>query len=263
MSCCSLSYLYCAWFIISLECVLAGNENRKPLQTADDLSPSTPDDLDFFTTTTTIEHDGLYVTTPQLIDCETTKWGLNCNRVCSSRCYQKRCERLSGLCNHGCIGFSDPPICREDCSNNTYGPNCSMRCSEECKGRDKHIHYSCHHVTGKCLPSFQQFQAAKSDIAPVEQTEYRAFFLGLGVIGLFGALMISTINYLNRVVFRPPEGGDTQSVVSSSSIVECNDLSKRQQRSEQNGSKQNFFSGSSTSFNFPSFPVICELETTV
>ncbi|KAK0065100.1 multiple epidermal growth factor-like domains 10 [Biomphalaria pfeifferi] len=76
--------------------------------------------------------------------CSIGQWGLNCINQCSINCYNRSCDRTTGVCDKGCNGFTDPPICNEACSSGQWGLNCISQCSINCYNR------SCDHVTGVC-----------------------------------------------------------------------------------------------------------------
>ncbi|XP_055885025.1 uncharacterized protein LOC106076529 isoform X2 [Biomphalaria glabrata] len=104
------------------------------------------------------------------IECASTKWGPNCLNNCNASCYNSSCDKLTGLCSTGCIGYQDFPhctannscdaitgecfsckpgytgiYCNNPCSVTHFGSNCRETCSAQCSQN------VCDPQTGRCL----------------------------------------------------------------------------------------------------------------
>ncbi|XP_055887231.1 multiple epidermal growth factor-like domains protein 10 isoform X2 [Biomphalaria glabrata] len=64
--------------------------------------------------------------------------------VISKFCYINSCNSVTGECNSGCNGYSNPPECTFECDRNHWGLNCQHYCSENCYNK------TCDKVTGRC-----------------------------------------------------------------------------------------------------------------
>ncbi|KAH9494738.1 hypothetical protein Btru_017751 [Bulinus truncatus] len=78
------------------------------------------------------------------IECFKGNWGRNCTNSCGIHCYNKTCDKLTGVCDSGCNGYINPPQCNVECPLGKWGHNCAYKCEGRCF---KHI---CHRVTGLC-----------------------------------------------------------------------------------------------------------------
>ncbi|XP_059138701.1 uncharacterized protein LOC131927060 [Physella acuta] len=75
-------------------------------------------------------------------ECPDGRWGIGCLQTCSESCEGGQCEKTSGVCTHGCVGYTSPN-CSQVCEPGWYGSNCSLSCDVNCKD-------PCHHITGYC-----------------------------------------------------------------------------------------------------------------
>uniref|UniRef100_A0A2C9LPB6 Uncharacterized protein n=1 Tax=Biomphalaria glabrata TaxID=6526 RepID=A0A2C9LPB6_BIOGL len=78
-----------------------------------------------------------------IAECEEGTWGEHCESLCPKSC-PDFCRFDDGLCNDGCLGYSDPPTCTKSCETGTWGLNCSKTCSNKC------FNSSCDKVNGLC-----------------------------------------------------------------------------------------------------------------
>ncbi|KAK0065097.1 platelet endothelial aggregation receptor 1, partial [Biomphalaria pfeifferi] len=76
--------------------------------------------------------------------CVEGKFGLNCLSSCESKCYNTSCDQVTGVCNKGCLGYSNPPNCMERCVDDKWGQNCQHSCKSSCHNN------SCDRVSGDC-----------------------------------------------------------------------------------------------------------------
>uniref|UniRef100_A0A2C9KEZ9 TNFR-Cys domain-containing protein n=1 Tax=Biomphalaria glabrata TaxID=6526 RepID=A0A2C9KEZ9_BIOGL len=193
------------------------------------------------------EHKGTDLTRPQTSgDCPPMKWGERCLQPCSNGCFNFSCEKTTGLCNKGCMGYSNPPLCDEVCHNNTFGKNCLRSCDKECTSVDRSVDFSCHHVSGKCL--LVDFAKHENAYHANENGEYSQLLVGIGAIGFFALLMALTVLYAhNANIYRRKET-DRQS--DNSSVIDLPVLPVLPtMKTEKSDSQMNFFRGSSTSFD--------------
>ncbi|XP_055884558.1 cell death abnormality protein 1-like [Biomphalaria glabrata] len=79
-----------------------------------------------------------------LVECLQSTWGLNCSSNCSINCFNQSCDKYSGICNEGCNGYVNPPLCTTECLQSTWGLNCSSNCSINC------FNQSCDKYSGIC-----------------------------------------------------------------------------------------------------------------
>uniref|UniRef100_A0A2C9L6A3 EGF-like domain-containing protein n=1 Tax=Biomphalaria glabrata TaxID=6526 RepID=A0A2C9L6A3_BIOGL len=75
--------------------------------------------------------------------CREGTWGLHCRNKCNKSC-PDFCRFDDGLCSNGCLGYSDPPKCTQECVAGTWGLNCIKRCSNQC------FNSTCDKITGVC-----------------------------------------------------------------------------------------------------------------
>ncbi|KAH9489063.1 hypothetical protein Btru_059381 [Bulinus truncatus] len=78
------------------------------------------------------------------IECPKGRWDVDCENNCGENCYNRSCDRVSGVCDEGCDGYINPPFCTEECFFDHWGHNCEYDCGKHCYNE------SCHAMTGVC-----------------------------------------------------------------------------------------------------------------
>ncbi|XP_059138703.1 uncharacterized protein LOC131927061 isoform X2 [Physella acuta] len=87
-------------------------------------------------------------------ECPEGRWGIGCLQTCSESCEGGQCEKTSGVCTNGCVGYTSPN-CSQACEPGWYGMNCSLPCDDNCADQ-------CNHITGNCTLSLRSSDTTSS-----------------------------------------------------------------------------------------------------
>ncbi|CAI6356794.1 unnamed protein product [Macrosiphum euphorbiae] len=136
-------------------------------------------------------------------ECETGKFGADCNQYCSSNCYDRKCDRYTGLCSHGCSPQYVLPHCLQKYPYlinppkllSTEYESIEIECdfqSSNVMGEDKNIKLKYYQIVYKAL---KEDQFINSDIKPIieNSNETKETLSGLepDTIYLVGVLLIT------------------------------------------------------------------------
>ncbi|KAH9490862.1 hypothetical protein Btru_033682 [Bulinus truncatus] len=91
-----------------------------------------------------------------LVKCKVSTWGHNCENTCSTKCTDRTCNTVTGLCESNCNRLSCPsgmyPLkLRYLLPQGFYGENCTLECSSTCKDSTCSDYGYC----VSCLPGFE------------------------------------------------------------------------------------------------------------
>ncbi|KAK0064989.1 platelet endothelial aggregation receptor 1-like isoform X2 [Biomphalaria pfeifferi] len=128
-------------------------------------------------------------------ECPESQWGDDCSNNCSSNCWGEVCNKLSGLCESGCHGFSNPPDCTQSCPDGSWGLNCHSKCSTQC------INQICHSVTGHCM--FNCTEGCNyltcTEVKETGKNEM-TFGAGMGIGFVLGIVVIAVLEVIMLII---------------------------------------------------------------
>uniref|UniRef100_A0A2C9L1B1 EGF-like domain-containing protein n=1 Tax=Biomphalaria glabrata TaxID=6526 RepID=A0A2C9L1B1_BIOGL len=86
--------------------------------------------------------------------CQPGRYGNNCDKRCSGRCKDERCDPISGACFSCTDGYVGTK-CNGQCIKGFYGQNCDLACPETC------LDGSCDFVNGSCFHCQDGYQGSQ------------------------------------------------------------------------------------------------------